>query len=291
MNTDEPKVRALFDDVSRRLSAILGSDDAGKTAAHIIFEDVAGWNRVRIFTDGDHTITAGCAQRIEDVVKQIADGKPVQYAVGHARFMGNDYLVNESVLIPRPETAALVDAVVDRYSGQSDLRILDIGTGSGCIAVSLAKALPFAQVTAVDISDRALDVAAENARRLGAKVDFRKMDILTAEAPAEPCCDIVVSNPPYIMEKEKAQMDSRVTDYEPASALFVPDNDPLMFYRAIGRYAIKALVPKGRLFFEINALMASQTVELLRAVGFDDVESARDYRGLERYVYAVKPAD
>lgn len=289
MSESEPRVRDLFGETARCLAAVLGSDDEGVSAARIIFEDVAGWSRLKIFTDGDRTLTAGSVERINNVVQRVVSGEPVQYAVGHARFMGNDYVVNRSVLIPRPETSALVDAVADSCKGRSDVRVLDIGTGSGCIAISLAKALPFSQVTAVDISADALAVARQNAERLGAAVQFILMDILAAEPLATPLYDVVVSNPPYIMQSEESDMSKRVKDYEPSQALFVPDDDPLLFYKAIGRYAAKALVPGGRLFFEINSLMARQTVELLRTAGYIDVEAVRDYRGLYRYVFATKP--
>ena len=203
--------------------------------------------------------------------------------------MGNSYIVTPAVLIPRPETAALVDMITDHAGGRSDLRILDIGTGTGCIAISLARALPFADVDASDISAQALDVARENARNLKTKVTFRQEDILKAEPPAAPCYDIIVSNPPYIAESEKADMDARVLDYEPSTALFVPDDDPLRFYRAIAEYALKALVSDGNLYFEINSNYGPQMKEMLADKGFADIEISRDFRGNIRYASARRP--
>ena len=188
--------------------------------------------------NGDREMLPFTAEKIDRVADRVAAGEPVQYAVGKARFMGNDYRVTPAVLIPRPETAGLVDMICKEYDGRSDLRVLDIGTGSGCIAISLARALPFSSVTAFDISAEALAVARDNARSLGVSVDFRQTDILKAEPGGDSrSFDIVVSNPPYICRSEAADMDARVLDHEPAQALFVPDDGPLLFYTAIGRYA------------------------------------------------------
>lgn len=258
------------------------------SAAAILMEDVGGFSRTVLFADGDREISSFTAGKIDEAARRIVAGEPVQYAVGSALFMGNRFEVSPAVLIPRPETAALVDMIVDRARGRSDLRVLDIGTGSGCIAVSLARALPFARVEATDISADALAIAEANARRLRAKVAFRQEDILTALPPATACYDIIVSNPPYIAESEKADMDARVLDHEPALALFVPDSDPLRFYKAIAAYARKALVPGGSLYFEINSAFGRQMQAMLADAGFDDVDISRDYRGNIRYAVATR---
>lgn len=270
------------------LAQVLPKGEADSAAA-ILMEDIGGYTRTTLFADGDREISDFVKGRIDSAVARIVGGEPVQYAVGRALFMGNNYIVTPAVLIPRPETAALVDMITDHAGGRSDLRILDIGTGTGCIAISLARALPFADVDASDISAQALDVARENARNLKTKVTFRQEDILKAAPPAAPCYDIIVSNPPYIAESEKADMDARVLDYEPSTALFVPDYDPLRFYRAIAEYALKALVSDGNLYFEINSNYGPQMKEMLADKGFADIEISRDFRGNIRYASARRP--
>ena len=270
------------------LAQVLPKGEADSAAA-ILMEDIGGYTRTTLFADGDREISDFVKGRIDSAVARIVGGEPVQYAVGRALFMGNNYIVTPAVLIPRPETAALVDMITDHADGRSDLRILDIGTGTGCIAISLARALPFAEVDASDISAQALDVARENARNLKTKVTFRQEDILKAAPPAAPCYDIIVSNPPYIAESEKADMDARVLDYEPSTALFVPDDDPLRFYHAIAEYALKALVSDGNLYFEINSNYGPQMKEMLADKGFADIEISRDFRGNIRYASARRP--
>ncbi|MCM1066042.1 MAG: peptide chain release factor N(5)-glutamine methyltransferase [Muribaculaceae bacterium] len=282
-------VAESFRSTSAALARALGSDAEGESAARIIFEDVAGYDRKYLFVNGDRSITDFMQERIDAVVAKVASGEPVQYAVGSAHFMGNDYAVDSSVLIPRPETAGLVDLITGLYAGRSDLHVLDVGTGSGCIAISLARALPFASVEAVDISAAALSVAEGNARKLGAKVAFTQCDILKTAVPSAPTFDIVVSNPPYICASERAEMDARVLDYEPAQALFVPDDDPLLFYRAIARYTMGALRSGGRLFFEINERFPKEMRGLLEAEGYSDIDVQRDYRGKYRFAIALRP--
>ncbi len=279
---------AFFKEVSARLTLVLGPRE-GTAAARIVFEDVAGYDRKRLFVDGDREITEYMQGKINAVADAVCGGVPVQYAVGKARFMGLDFKVSPVVLIPRPETEGLVDLIIDGAGGRRDLQVLDIGTGSGCIAVSLARALPFASVRAFDVSRQTLDIARDNARTLGVGVDFVLCDILKASPPERPRYDIIVSNPPYVTESEAADMDARVRDFEPSLALFVPDGDPMLFYRAIARYAGKALVPGGRLYFEINRQFPAQIRDLLVNEGFTEVNALRDYLGNYRYCIAEKP--
>lgn len=280
-------IREYFRHIVSVLQPAVGTE--AEAAARIIFEDVAGYSRTFIFVNGDREVTDFMQKRIREVVDKVIGGTPVQYATGKARFMGMDFVVSPAVLIPRPETEGLVDLITDDYNGRSGLKVLDVCTGSGCIAVALARALPFADVKAVDISDAALDIARENARALKARVDFEKEDALAMKAPAA-VYDIIVSNPPYVGESEKKDMESRVLDYEPALALFVPDDDPLRFYRAIGTYAMKALMPGGQLYFEINPLHADALKSLLEVIGFEDCQLIRDYRGAVRFARAVLPS-
>ena len=275
-------VNEYFRQACAELGTALGSEAEGEAAARIVLEDVAGYDRKYLFMYPDRELLDETRQRIQAVVDSIKAGEPVQYAVGRARFMGMDFKVTPDVLIPRPETEGLCDMIVRDADGRSDLRVLDIGTGSGCIAVSLARALPFAQVDAMDVSTAALAVARENAQQLGAKVNFIQDDILTAKAP-EAYYDIIVSNPPYVCRSEEADMDARVSDREPALALFVPDDNPLKFYRAICRYASRGLKPGGRLYFEINSRFPEEMRRLMEDEGFTDVDVTRDYKGNYRF--------
>ncbi len=277
-------VADFFKTTAARLDNALGGD-SGTAAARIIFEDIAGYDRKFIFMNGDRSMTDFMEAKINAVVAKVEGGEPVQYAVGKARFMGIDLTVTPAVLIPRPETAGLVDIITSANAGRSDLRVLDIGTGSGCIAIALARALPFARVSAIDLSADALAVARANAKDAGVDIAFSQADILTA-TPEAASLDIIVSNPPYICRSEESDMDARVLDHEPATALFVPDDDPLRFYRAIAAYAAKALVPGGQLYFEINSRFPAEMRSLLEKAGFSEIDIQRDYRGNYRYAIA-----
>ena len=218
----------------------------------IIFRHLLHYEPVDILLRKDTVLPGFIPDKIDKVVEELKKSRPVQYIFNEARFHGHDFYVDGSVLIPRPETEELVDIIVDE-NGLSDLSVLDAGTGSGCIAISLALALKFPEVTAVDISEKALEVARRNAAALNARnIDFVCCDML--DMPVEVGkYDIIVSNPPYIAESEKAGMDRNVLDYEPSGALFVPDDDPLRFYKALSRFGADALKPGGRLYFEINS--------------------------------------
>ena len=278
-------VAAYFKEICGRLSAATASPAEGEAAARILFEDIAGYDRKYIFMNGDREITDYMQQKIDRAVRLIENGEPVQYAVGSARFMADTFEVSPAVLIPRPETAGLVDMITASCGSRPDLRVLDIGTGSGCIAVELARALPFSSVEGIDISPDAIATAKANAARAHVNVTFSVCDILKGGPTGK--YDIIVSNPPYVCESEKKDMDSRVVDYEPATALFVPDDDPLIFYRAIARYASEALAPGGRLFFEINERFPDEMRRLLESEGFVNVDITRDYKGKYRFASAT----
>lgn len=280
-------VEQYFRTIVARLTASLGVGE-GDATARIIFEDVAGYDRKYLFMNGGRDITEYMQGKIDDVVSKVEKGEPVQYAVGRALFMGNSYEVSPAVLIPRPETAELVDLITKEYEGKSDLSVLDVGTGSGCIALSLARALPFSHVTGLDISEKAIEVAQRNAIKLKTKVDFKVCDILKAEAISN-TYDIIVSNPPYICRSEATKMDRRVLDYEPDNALFVPDDDPLLFYKNIAQYATQALLAGGTLWFEINSRFPDEMRTMLTDAGFVEIDVIRDYRGLYRFTRATLP--
>ena len=266
--------------------APLGSE--ARDVARIIIEDLLGYDATAVIVNGDRVLQEATVERLRRAAARVVAGEPVQYVVGKARFAGMDFAVTPATLIPRPETEALTDMIIDDAAREPDMSVLDVGTGSGCIAITLARALRFARVEAVDISADALAVAADNARRLRAKVHFTCADALALSLDSE-AYDIIVSNPPYVCCSEAAEMDSRVLDHEPHSALFVPDDDPLLFYRAIAEQALRALRPGGKLYFEINPLHSAAMVSMLSAMGYDDVALHRDYLGRERYATAIKP--
>ena len=278
-------------EVQRHLKTLFGSSAATASEAddltRIILEDIAGYGPTFIFANGDRTVEDFMYDKIEAAARRVLSGEPVQYVVGSAHFMGMRLKVTPDTLIPRPETAGLVDIVTDAYGGRSDLQVLDVGTGSGCIAIALARALPFARVTGLDISPAALAVAAENGRAMGVNVAWEQGDALNMDKDSRRW-DVVVSNPPYIARSEAASMDARVLDYEPATALFVPDDDPLRFYTAITRYAATHLRDGGGLFFEINPLYADDMRRMMESTpGMTDVDIIRDYRGMLRFAKAV----
>lgn len=256
----------------------------------IIFRHLLHYEPVDILLRKDTVLPGFIPDKIDKVVEELKKSRPVQYIFNEARFHGHDFYVDGSVLIPRPETEELVDIIVDE-NGLSDLSVLDAGTGSGCIAISLALALKFPEVTAVDISEKALEVARRNAAALNARnIDFVCCDML--DMPVEVGkYDIIVSNPPYIAESEEAGMDRNVLDYEPSGALFVPDDDPLRFYKALSRFGADALKPGGRLYFEINSRFPAEIKKMLDADGYVDVELLRDMQGLWRFARAHKRKD
>lgn len=252
-----------------------------RAMVRIIFEDTMGKSPADIILHSDDPVMPATASRILDIATRAAHGEPLQYILGWGHFHGLKFKVTPDVLIPRPETAQLVDLITDDWSGLSDLDILDCGTGSGCIAIALARALPFVHVDAIDISQRALDVARFNATNLKTAVNFHHGDILTLPADTHRY-DIIVSNPPYIAMREKKEMNRNVLDHEPHAALFVPDGDPLIFYRAIASYARQALKQGGALYFEINPLFTTELTVMLAQQGFNDTEIFPDFQGKPR---------
>lgn len=252
----------------------------------IIFEDVLLWQPVDIVMRDGEQLPEFFDSRLASIITRLKQHEPLQYILGKARFHGHSFAVTPATLIPRPETEQLVDMIVDENRG-SDLAVLDIGTGSGCIAISLARALKFAQVTATDVSPDALAVAQHNATALKTRVRFLEQDILTCSAPSQ-AWDIIVSNPPYITEQEKATMERNVLDYEPHSALFVPNDDPMLFYRPIAAYASRSLKNGGRLYLEINRAMAQQVSDILRQAGLSNIHIHNDFNGNNRFITATK---
>lgn len=280
----EKTLREILLDFRQKLSPAFtrGEIDGIEMA---ILENLLNYSRVDAILHADSPMPQFVDEKIATIAQRLLQNEPIQYILGDAYFHGRHFAVTPATLIPRPETAQLVDMIVDENPA-TDLDILDIGTGSGCIAISLAIDMKFPKVTAIDISHEALAVAADNAHRLKANVRFILANILDMPQPASPLYDIIVSNPPYIADSERAGMEHNVLDYEPATALFVPDDNPLLFYRAIAQYAMRALRHGGKLYFEINSRFAAETCTMLKELGFTDVEAVNDYRNMQRFVKA-----
>ena len=250
----------------------------------VICEDVFNYDPVDVALRQESELPDFAPERIADIIARLRRHEPLQYIVGSARFHGHRFSVTPAVLIPRPETEQLVDLIIDENEG-SDLRVLDMGTGSGCIAISLARALKFAQVDALDVSRDALEVARQNATDLKVKVRFFESDMLSPQPAAR--YDIIVSNPPYVCWSERDAMDRNVKDYEPGQALFVPDNDPLLFYKAIVPYAAQSLERGGKLYLEINQRFGNEVKRLMQDNGFDEVRIIEDSYGKVRFAAAI----
>lgn len=262
-----------------------------RSIARTVVGHLAGISRSALVADPDAPFTpagGGAAEAVfEAAARRLEAGEPLQYLVGEAEFYGRRFRVGKEVLIPRPETEELVAWIAHDEKGA--VRMLDIGTGSGCIAATLALEMPEAEVYAADISEQALAIAAENARALEAKVVFRRADALKelAEVFPEPF-DVLVSNPPYVPESDRAGMHANVRDHEPALALFVPDDDRIRFYRAIARAGRKMLRPGGRLYFEIYEHAAEEVIRMLDEERYTDTLLRRDLFGKPRMICSKK---
>ena len=260
----------------------LYGDREAEAIIRIVFHHLKGWDTTQMLIHGEDQLSPFIKEEANKILNRLLEHEPVQYITGEARFHGMEFKVAPGVLIPRPETEELVDIIVKEAGDKEDLEILDIGTGSGCIAITLARALKFPHISAIDISDAALKIAEENNRKLKTKVKFDKQDIFTLKTGKK--FDIIVSNPPYIDESEKKDMDPNVTLYEPQEALFVSDKDPLIYYTHITQIAVDSLNPGGRLYFEINPRHADEIKALLEEKGFKGVEIIRDSFGKLRFV-------
>ena len=277
------KVKEAIQQLRESLSPVI---EAGELQAmiRVICEDVFNYDQVDVALRQDHELPDFAPERIAEIIARLKRHEPLQYVVGCARFHGHRFKVTPAVLIPRPETEQLVDLIIDE-NPDADLKVLDMGTGSGCIAIALARALKFAQVDALDVSRDALAVARQNAALLKTPgVRFFESDMLASQPSA--CYDIIVSNPPYICWSERESMDRNVKDFEPGQALFVPDSDPLLYYKAIARYASQSLEHGGKLYLEINQRFGNEVKHLLESCGLDDVRIIEDSFGHVRFAAA-----
>ena len=272
-----------YEELCQRLSRIYDAGEA-KALVRWVLDVRFGLSMADIYCGKVTQLSANDQAELEKIMQRLEKAEPVQYVLGVADFCDRQFFVAPGVLIPRPETAELCRFIEKDGGGD----ILDIGTGSGCIAITLALDVDNSQVTAWDISEDALGIARHNAQTLGAKVKFEKRDALALEVESDRW-DVIVSNPPYICRKEADEMDENVLKYEPVTALFVPDDDPLLFYRHIMDYAVSALKQGGRLYYEINPIYADSIVDSLLALDFVDVAKFDDQYGKTRFIKATKP--
>ena len=254
--------------------------------SRIVCCEMLGQTTIDYYLGKDIILSSKEMQKLNGILARLLNFEPIQYIQGTARFLERSYHVAPGVLIPRPETEELVEVMLREIP--SDARILDIGTGSGCIAISLSKAFPNAKVTAWDVSEDALCIARRNNDDLQASVCFVKQDVLAWRGDGGQCYDVIVSNPPYITESEKQEMERNVLDWEPFSALFVPNNDPLLFYRRIGELGRMMLVDGGRLYFEINRAYGEATAMMLCGQGYTGIRILKDISGNDRFVIAER---
>lgn len=254
--------------------------------AKLLLTQVFGMSVVELYAGKDTIFSANEQKQLDDILIRLQKQEPIQYIIGMEEFYGLTFEVNGDVLIPRPETGELIDWIVKEHK-HAQAKILDIGTGSGCIAISLAKNLEAAEVVSWDVSEEALQVAARNCRRNDVRVILEHRDVLQA-SPTGERFDMIVSNPPYITEKEKTDMSANVLDWEPELALFVPDDKPLLFYKKIAELGVDMLVPGGKLYFEINREYGRQTVDMLVGLGYKNIELRKDLFQNDRMIKAEK---
>lgn len=252
----------------------------------LIFHYLKGWNLTEILIHQDDELSPYIKGEIDKILQRLKNNEPIQYITGEARFHGMDLKITPGVLIPRPETDELVDIIVDDNKDRQDLRVLDVCTGSGAIALALARNLPFSNVSAVDISEEAVELTEENAKKLKIQIKVIKADIFEWQPTG--FFDIIVSNPPYVMDREALKMEKNVLDYEPHEAIFVRDENPLVFYKRIATIAKEHLVEGGELYFEINPLTAQDLKSYIASMGFSDVTLLKDSFGKDRFLKCKK---
>ena len=260
-------------------------DSEALALAKMLLVEAFGFSTLELYGGKDKEISGKRLDVLNEMIARLKKNEPIQYVIGTETFCGWTFEVDGNVLIPRPETQELVRWIEADWKSDAPCRILDVGTGSGCIAISLSKLLEGAEVEAWDISEGALRVARRNADRNGAQVLFRQVDVLTAR-PEGHRYDVIVSNPPYITESEKQDMEANVLDWEPHTALFVPDADPLLFYRRIAELGVSMLNEGGALYFEINRAYGEETVRMLEGLGYKQIELRKDDWGNDRMIKA-----
>jgi release factor glutamine methyltransferase len=287
MRIPSNKIKDIIEFFKQELQGLYDEREI-KSFINLIMEEYTALNSAQLLVSGDKTLNESVLLKIKFAINDLKVYKPVQYILGKTFFYDLEFNVTPDVLIPRPETEELVKWIIDDYKSHLQVfTLLDIGTGSGCIPVSLKKHLPQARVNAVDISEKALEVAKRNAKQNEVSINFMQLDILDRERWQElPETDVIISNPPYVCDSEKQMMQPNVLDYEPHLALFVSNDDPLLFYNAIADFALQKLKPNGSLYFEINENFVLQTKTLLEIKGFTNCEIRKDMQGKDRMIKA-----
>jgi len=287
-------MKTIFQFIEEQLRDFYSADEI-KSFSYIMLESVCRIDKLSILRHKDKQLSLNEHLRIQEMIEELKKYRPIQYILGETEFYGLTFKVDENVLIPRPETEELVEQIIKETPLPGPLhkrgrkyRVLDIGTGSGCIAVTLAKYLSGAEMFALDISEKALEVARQNAKQNQVDVHFFQYDILKDEAfPfSSATFDCIVSNPPYVSRKEKAAMAKNVLNYEPHQALFVPDENPLLFYERIADFAHKHLKKNGSLYFETNSLYGHAAAKMLESKNFRSVKLLKDISGNDRIIIA-----
>lgn len=286
-------LKELQHHIHEQLDAIYGKDEVS-SFFRLLMEQILKIKPIEIALHPNLSVSSSNQEQFISAIQQLKKEEPIQYIIGHTEFFGLTFKVNPNTLIPRPETEELVQWIINenQIPNPKSPKILDIGTGSGCIAVSLSKNLPNSKVYALDISNEALNVAKENAVLNNVEVEFIEADILNtgyAElVSASHKFDIIVSNPPYVRKLEKSEIKKNVLEHEPHIALFVQNEDPLQFYKAICEFAVHNLKPKGRLYFEINQYLGEEMKQLLKTYNFESIELRKDLFGNDRMLKAIK---
>jgi len=292
------KLKDLKHKFHEHLDAIYGKEEV-QTFFFMLTEYYNAIKRIDLALNTELTIEDDFVLKYESALKALKNHEPIQYIIGQTEFYGLPFYVNENTLIPRPETEELVELILSNTNANSQLKlvegdnqcnILDIGTGTGCIAISLGKQLPNASVSAIDVSAKALEIANKNAELNQVDINFIENDILKiydSKLDLETKFDIIVSNPPYVRQLEKQQMQDNVLNHEPHLALFVEDDNPLIFYRAITQFATKNLKPNGKLYFEINEYLGKEMIALLEQFGFKNILLKQDLFGKDRMICGV----
>jgi release factor glutamine methyltransferase len=275
-------MQAIFDYIRSELQEVYSPEEI-RSLSFLLLETLTGKNRAQLLSNKNIELSDTKQHEFETILSRLKKSEPIQYILGSTEFYNCTFAVDKNVLIPRPETAELVDWIVKKETQCKSL--LDIGTGSGCIAVACAKQLPSCSVCALDVSETALKVAAENAKRNNVEVEYFNADILQQPVYKRKW-DVIVSNPPYVCHSEKSGMEQNVLAYEPHLALFVPDENPLLFYRAIAHFAKQHLSSGGRLYFEINRAYGSAVREMLETLEFTEVTVRQDIFGNDRMIKA-----
>ncbi|MCP4054707.1 MAG: peptide chain release factor N(5)-glutamine methyltransferase [Mesoflavibacter sp.] len=292
------KLKDLKQKFHEHLDAIYGKEEV-QTFFFMLTEYYNAIKRIDLALNTDLTIEDDFVLKYESALEALKNHEPIQYIIGQTEFYGLPFYVNENTLIPRPETEELVELILSNTTANNHLElvevnnqfnILDIGTGTGCIAISLVKQLPNANVSAIDVSAKALEIAKKNAQLNQVDINFTETDILKirdSELDSTSKFDIIVSNPPYVRQLEKQQMQDNVLNHEPHLALFVKDDNPLIFYRAITQFATKNLKPNGELYFEINEYLGKEMMALLEEFGFKNIQLKQDLFGKDRMICGV----